>query len=314
MPRIELNGTRFHYQQTGQGSDIVLIHGLSSNIAFWWDAIAPRLAQYFRVTAIDLKGHGFSGMTERGYGAATLSEDVLRLLDHLCIDRAALVGHSYGGAVGVALAVSQGRRVAHLTLADAWVPGLQEQFHSPNPRAWAALRARLLRRGIWIEVDMPRVMMAFLEELIDTPEGEGPAGAQEALRRFADWRPGQQEPHGMRKWRRLMQTTHAWKEVYQTTDLEAERIAALRMPVTLVYGKRSRYLQSRDALHALVPKARCLEVQGGHYFPVMRPDMLTNAIFDEASVIDNAVALDNTTGTEPRDIEHTPNAKGLLNG
>ncbi|SIT15286.1 Pimeloyl-ACP methyl ester carboxylesterase [Roseivivax lentus] len=309
MPRIELNGTRFHYQQMGEGSDIVLIHGLSSNIAFWWGAIAPRLAQHFRVTAVDLKGHGFSGMTERGYGAANLGQDVLHLLDHLGITRAALVGHSYGGAIALAVAVGQGRRVAHLTLADAWVPSLQEQFHSPNPRAWAALRRRLSLRGIHIESDMPRVMMAFLEELVDMPEGE--TGAREALQRFADWQPGQPAPHGMRKWRRLMASTHAWKEVNQTTDLEPERIAALPMPVTVIYGQRSRYTQTRDALRRLLPKARCLDVQGGHYFPVMRPDMLTNAIVEDAAVIDRAVALD---APASRAIEQEPEEEGYMNG
>jgi len=151
MPRANLRGHTIHFQQTGQGPDIVLIHGLFCNIAFWWFRVAPKLAEKHRVTALDLRGHGFSAMSGDGYRAVDLAEDVVALMGHLGIVDAHVIGHSFGGAVALAVAAQHPERVNKLTLADAWVPSMQSMPQLNDSEAWTKLQARLAKRGIVVQ-------------------------------------------------------------------------------------------------------------------------------------------------------------------
>ena len=103
MPEVEVNGTRLYYQQSGDGPDVVLVHAVTSNQAVWVfagliDAVA---ADGFRVTAYDLRGHGFSDRPPTGYTSAVMAEDLRGLHAALGLGPALLVGHSFGGVVGV---------------------------------------------------------------------------------------------------------------------------------------------------------------------------------------------------------------------
>lgn len=279
MPRVTINENKLHYQQMGSGPDIVLIHGLFSNIAFWWSQIAPQLAQTHRVTALDLRGHGLSGMTERGYRAVDLAEDVAALLEHLNIKDVHLVGHSYGGAISLATALLRPDLVVRVTLADAWVPSLQHQTHLPNVRAWPELKKKLQERGIDEDEDLPMVAMAFLEELAETPDSTFSRMASDGNR--GSWMPLNRHSHGVRRWRRLMATTHAWKEFYKTDHLDADRLSKVESPVEMMYGVRSGYLKTRDGLARVLPEARRFETSGGHYFPVTQPQALTDLVLNQ---------------------------------
>jgi pimeloyl-ACP methyl ester carboxylesterase len=97
MPKAFVNGINIHYVQTGRGSDLVLIHGIASNLGQWQLNILPRLVEDFRVTMYDLRGHGYSDMPPSGYTANHMVGDFAGLMDYLGIERASILGHSYGG-------------------------------------------------------------------------------------------------------------------------------------------------------------------------------------------------------------------------
>ncbi|WP_370402680.1 alpha/beta fold hydrolase [Sulfitobacter sp. JB4-11] len=293
MPKVELNGTVIHYQQLGEGPDIVLVHGLYANVAIWWQRIALRLARRYRVTALDLRGHGYSGMPESGYRAADLARDVLDLMDHLGVEKPHLLGHSFGGAIVLACAVQQPDLISRATLADAWIPSLQKQPPLPTRRSLPALRRRLAARGIEVRQDMPRVALAYLEELADAPgaprhlpaTGRGTGDA-------ASVRPARM-PHAQRRWLRLMRETTAWSDFQDPEALEPEQLASLHLPVRLIYGRRSSYLASRDALAGLLPNRELTNVDGvGHYFPVLHPDVLPDILLDETRPISPGANLE----------------------
>ena len=276
MPRILLNGTPIHYQQQGQGPDLVLIHGLFSNIAFWWTQAAPLLAGRFRVTALDLRGHGFSGMPATGYRASDLAGDILALMDHLEIDGAHLVGHSFGGAIALAGAMDWPDRVDRITLADAWIPSLQAQAPLPQRTHWPVLQRRLRARGIVIETALPRVAMGFLEEIRDAPAALGASGISGVPVAASGARP----PRAVRRWTELMARTQAWSEFHADETLAPKRLETIERPVKLVYGARSRYHESRDALARILPDRRMHEVAGGHFFPLFHPEALAGVILE----------------------------------
>src|SRR5580698_5777716 len=112
MPEVEVNGTRLFYQQSGDGPDVVLIHAVTSNQAVWvFTGLVDALSTDFRVTSYDMRGHGFSARPPSGYTSAVMAEDFRALHIALKLDRALIVGHSFGGVVGIHAATSVPERV-----------------------------------------------------------------------------------------------------------------------------------------------------------------------------------------------------------
>lgn len=91
-----------HFTEQGQGAPLVLLHGFPFNGALWAEQVRA-LNDHHRVITPDLRGHGQSPAPEGTYGMDTIAADVLRLLDHQGIDKAAIMGHSMGGYVTLAL-------------------------------------------------------------------------------------------------------------------------------------------------------------------------------------------------------------------
>jgi pimeloyl-ACP methyl ester carboxylesterase len=111
---FEVKGVKLHYVVEGEGEPVVLIHGLYSSIRTNWQmpGIVAMLSKNYRVIALDLPGHGESDKPadEEAYGL-NLVEDVARLLDHLKIERAHIVGYSMGGMIVVKFMVRYPERV-----------------------------------------------------------------------------------------------------------------------------------------------------------------------------------------------------------
>ncbi len=107
-------GVKIRYIEAGQGDPVVLIHGFSSSADANWrqTGVFDKLARDFRVVALDCRGHGQS---EKPHDASSygmvMVEDVARLLDHLKIRRAHIVGYSMGGAITGAFIVKHPDRV-----------------------------------------------------------------------------------------------------------------------------------------------------------------------------------------------------------
>lgn len=268
MPRIAISGHTIHYQQAGAGGDIVLIHGLLGNIAFWWFSLVPHLTKTHRVTALDLRGHGFSAVTPSGYRAVDLADDVAALMAGLNISNAHLVGHSFGGAVSLALAARKPELVGRLTLADAWLPSA-----GPLPRAarpWSETRQRLMARGIEVEQDMPHAAQGLFEELLDAPVGVGQGGGIAMLGGSS---------RAVRRWRELMKATSAYREIMDPAGLSPMELRRIRTPTHILSGARSRYRQNAAVLSRLLPNRTQAVIPGaGHYFPLLRPQAMLSAM------------------------------------
>jgi pimeloyl-ACP methyl ester carboxylesterase len=116
---FDSNGVKIHYVVEGQGEPVLLIHGFTSNIEGQWRApgIIKELATDYRVIALDNRGHGKSDKPHdpNRYGTEMV-EDAVRLLDHLKIDRAHVVGYSMGGTITVKLLATHPDRLLSATL------------------------------------------------------------------------------------------------------------------------------------------------------------------------------------------------------
>jgi pimeloyl-ACP methyl ester carboxylesterase len=114
----DIDGVRIHYQEKGAGEALVLLHGYTASTFAWKDVFDP-LSRQFHVIAVDLKGFGFSGKPDGDYTRRAQGELVIKLLDHLRIDRAILCGNSMGGEVSMNAAVRHPDRVSALILVDS---------------------------------------------------------------------------------------------------------------------------------------------------------------------------------------------------
>jgi len=111
-------GVRIHYNVYGDGPDVILIHGLTSTAADNWDTTVPVLSASYRLLTLDVRGHGKSGGPhETGAYGKNMVEDIVRLMDHLSIDRPHVVGYSMGGTLALNLAVDYPHRVRSLVVA-----------------------------------------------------------------------------------------------------------------------------------------------------------------------------------------------------
>lgn len=119
MKTITIDGTRVAYGDVGAGETVVLLHSSACSAGQWRD-LQGRLADCFRVIAPDLYGYGATGPW-RGKAPLRLADEAA-LVEAVAAQAGAgpvhLVGHSYGGAVALRLALNRRLALASLTLIE----------------------------------------------------------------------------------------------------------------------------------------------------------------------------------------------------
>ena len=119
MQTFSSNGIEIAYLDEGSGEPVLLIHGFASNIdANWVDTgwVKTLTDAGYRAVAYDNRGHGRSAKLYSldDYGAPVMAEDARRLLDHLGIDRAHVMGYSMGARIAAFLALAHPGRARSL--------------------------------------------------------------------------------------------------------------------------------------------------------------------------------------------------------
>jgi pimeloyl-ACP methyl ester carboxylesterase len=117
----DVNGLHLYYETYGSGAPLVLLHGGMLTIELNFATLIPTLAQTHTVIGVEMQGHGRTANIDREITYPNLASDVVALLDHLGIERAAVLGHSLGGGVALELAVSHPERVSAIVPISASV-------------------------------------------------------------------------------------------------------------------------------------------------------------------------------------------------
>jgi pimeloyl-ACP methyl ester carboxylesterase len=117
----DVNGLHLYYETYGSGAPLVLLHGGMLTIDLNFASLIPTLAQTHTVIGVEMQGHGRTANIDREITYANLATDIVALLDHLAIERAAVLGHSMGGGVALELAVNHPDRVSAIVPISASV-------------------------------------------------------------------------------------------------------------------------------------------------------------------------------------------------
>ncbi|MGU3359970.1 alpha/beta fold hydrolase [Methylobacterium sp. M6A4_1b] len=179
VPRstIDLPGGRtLAYAEMGQGPSLVIIHGTLMSLEDMWLGPVPHLAERFRVIAVDRPGHGFSrrqGIADaHSWRQAALIRDGVRALG---LERPIIVGHSFGGAVGLAYGLQFPDEIAGVVaLAPICFPEprLEHLLFGPRAAPGGGLASALLGHSVdpallpllWNMMFLPATMPAGYAE------------------------------------------------------------------------------------------------------------------------------------------------------
>ncbi len=259
---VDAAGIKTNCLDLGDGPAVVLVHGSGPGVTGYanWRMNLPVLAQRYRVVAPDMAGFGFS---ERPDGLVCdvdlWADQVIGVLDALGLDRASLVGNSFGGAIALRAAARYPDRVDKLVLmGSVGVPftltqGLDAVWgYEPSV---AAMR-RLLRVFLW----NPELATDELAE----------------LRHRASIEPGVQESFA----RLFPAPRQRWVDALTTAD---DRIRALTQPTLVIHGREDKVVPVSTSLRLaeLIDGAQ-LHVFGhcGHWTQIEHRDAFNRLVSD----------------------------------
>lgn len=149
--RVAVEGGTLYYESRGSGPPVVLLHGGGLDHSSW-DPQVGSLSRAFRVIRYDARGHGRSSAP---MGPFSTVEDLRRLLDHLGVRRAHLVGLSMGAGAAYGFAAQHPERVETLTLVSVSGPPPGVPLPPGAPPNLTEAAGRELLRGM----PMPRLLV-----------------------------------------------------------------------------------------------------------------------------------------------------------
>ncbi len=260
MPAVEhryaeVDGLRLHALDFGgPGRPTILLHGVGGS-AWTWVEVAAGLDAASRAVAVDLRGYGDSQWSAgRDYTTATHASDVRGLCERLGLDEVDVVGFSWGGLVGIALATAWPgvRRLAVVDIAPSSPLDETDVLPLPYLHATHAEAIEGERRLA------PRAGQEVLERAV--AGGTRPAEGGMLVRKL--------DPFFLERW--PFRADDRWSE-----------LAQLGLPVLVVRGGESPVLSAGDAAHMVetLPAGRLATIADcGHLIPLERPTELATAL------------------------------------
>ncbi len=253
---FQSDGVPIHYTDQGAGEPVILVHGIAVNADLNWrrPGILKRLAKDYRVIALDNRGHGLSGKPHDpgAYGAA-LAEDIPRLMDHLGIQRAHLVGYSMGAFIALKLAASHPNRfVTIIPCGGGW--------ERTDETGLAQLEA------IALEIETERRFNLLLREVGLTPRGFDRVKVFVVNRVF-----------------RCINDTDAIAAVVRSLpELEVgeAELRANQVPVLFAVGEHDPLRRGLENLEGVMQGHEIVYIRGGNHYSTLKRIDLVAAIRD----------------------------------
>jgi len=260
---VQLGDTRLHFLDQGQGSVIVMIHGLAGNLQNFTYGVASPLAQSHRVICVDRPACGYSKRKANADASLEAQADtIVSLLDHLQIESAVFVGHSLGGAISLAAAQRHPDRVKALAL----IAPLTHLPDAPSPAFKALDVSSPLRRFIlgWtLAIPGTLYRMSLSLKIIFGPEK---APADFAIRGGGIL--------ALKPQTFISASTDLQNVAWSMPQIEAA-YASMTTPVHVLFAKEDRILDCKlngENLASRIAGTQVTVVSGGHMLPVTQAE------------------------------------------
>ncbi len=270
LGHVSIHGHDMAYRMEGSGPPLLLIHGIAGSSRTWRDVI-PRLTDRFTVIAPDLMGHGQSEKPVGDYSLGAFASGIRDLLEVLGIDRASVIGQSFGGGVAMQLAYQHPERCERLVLVDSG--GLGREVN------WMLRFLTLPGSEYVMPVIFPGFVRDWGDSLFRTINGRGIrlgrvaemwsayASLAEAENRqaFARTIKSVIDPGG--------QTVSAMDRLYLASP----------MPTLIIWGDRDDIIPVSHAYaaHQAMPDSQLVIIEGvGHFPQIEAPEQFVNALLD----------------------------------
>ncbi len=281
MPTAQVNGVKLNYTQlshkgSGAAEDLVMLHGLAANMAFWLMEYGQHFAERFRVTLFDLRGHGRSETTESGYTPDNMAADFRGLLDVLEIRKAHAVAHSFGGIAALKTACADPARFSSLVIADTHINLGRKQAKVSTWETGEKVQKILDNCGIWLDVKDPYFGYHLITEIARFRRDgrEIPEDLFPWVKHILDGN----NTRTAEKWLSLMEDTQAEKELTSDDELSEDVLKNISCPFLALYGEKSQAVASGRILASVLPRAEFVSVpDSGHFFPRSQPDFVKSA-------------------------------------
>ena len=239
MPLAKLNGININYKVEGQGEPLVMIMGFTASRSGWVAQI-PSFKKYYRVITFDNRGAGKSDKPPGPYSTKMMADDTARLMDHLGIEKAHIVGVSMGGMIAQELAINYPQRVMQLVLACTYA--CQDRTSGDTPEQAKLLQLKpekmaIAMIGLAFNKPLYRFTFGLLGRIqsrfIGASGRVGIAGQSEACRK------------------------------HNTLD----RLPLITAPTLVIVGTKDRTINpvSSEVIAGKIPNARLVKVEGGSH-------------------------------------------------
>lgn len=242
---------RIAYDHCGSGEPVVFLHGIGGNRSNWHDQLPVFAAAGFHALTWDARGYGRSDDYSGPLDFADFSHDLVRLLDHLNMRRAHLVGLSMGGRILQDFYPRYPERVKTLVLCDTF-PGFDSSFKPEKRAEFVRLRTEALHAGKTPAEIAPAVVATLL----------GPqAGEAHRQRLLASMAALHKESY--------IKTVEATAYYDRTADLPN-----IKVPTLLVYGAEDRLTPPKigQRMQTMIPDAQMVIIpDAGHLVNIEQP-------------------------------------------
>jgi pimeloyl-ACP methyl ester carboxylesterase len=266
MPKVQVGNVGLYYEAHGAGEPLVLVPGFGTGLWIWYRQI-PALAERFRVIAFDPRGVARSDkpdepVTMRGY-----ADDVAALLEALEVERAHVLGASFGGFVAQEFALAYPERTRSLVLCCTSFGGPRHRPPAPE-----TLQAIASTKGLNTEERVrENLLLAFSPRFVE--------GRPEEVERVIALRAENDVPEYA--YVRQLQAAMAF-------DAE-DRVPAIDAPTLVITGDADVIVPHENSLNlaARIRGARLRVIEGGsHTFFIERPEEFNSAVAEFIESLD----------------------------
>jgi pimeloyl-ACP methyl ester carboxylesterase len=284
MRKISVNGVQLNVIEIRQRAPrrpiddrqhptpIIFIHGLAASSAFWYGAGVNFISLLGPCYLYDLRGHGKSETPQFGYRIEDMADDLVALMDESGIEKAHIIGHSFGGMIALKFAVSNPERVESLVLADVRLRQVQSKLNVTSHDVSSDVKERLRELGIDVQANLRNDGgVGYLQNIarIEAQAGEDAEALIQALYRHS--RVFRSRRSALR-WLSLTENTDLIENLDLSRAFEVSDLKRLSFPMLILVGSDSPVLPSARSLARLCPHAIYREIpQVGHFFPISHP-------------------------------------------